>query len=104
MPAETIKHVDEQLKRAAKPNAKTPLETLVRNNGVKDQISQPIIERLTAVPGNSRSKKTTGANGPPHEDVSNLQTLAAELEKLREEGMAMNPLLDMDGTQHVALS
>jgi len=77
------------------PNSKTALEDLVRDAGVKDTMSQPLIDSL-------REFTDTLWNREVDIEYKTLQELlAVELRKVKSAGPIQNPLLDMPGVSNM---
>jgi hypothetical protein len=84
------------LTRAAAPNARTPIEHLVRESGTKDQIAHAIVVQLTNLGYKLQKDYANVPGGADH--IKRLLTM--EWEKLREHGIVMNPLLDIKGQKY----
>ncbi|KAI0644697.1 hypothetical protein C8Q79DRAFT_912903 [Trametes meyenii] len=91
--SETRNTVMDHLIAATHAAAEKPLRDAITKSGIKDSLSMPIINRLVAL-GKVFRRSTPDRKAMTPEQVN--QKLHAELLK-NPEGMAMNPLLNMEG-------
>lgn len=94
---ETAERTFEHLMTALQPAASTSLTDAVRASGVKDTISQPIIDNLVKL-GQTLRKATPDRAAHSPDEV--LAILTEELKQAHSCGRVMNPLIDMNGTSH----
>lgn len=89
--ARTKQTIYDQFMCAMQPSSKTTLENLVRDAGVRDTLSQPLLDSLVHL-------STTLWNDEQQMEYASLQRLLSEeLQKLKSMGPIHNPLLDMKG-------
>lgn len=78
--------------RAMRPNSRSAVDSLIRDAGIKDTISQPLIDSLVDLSSTLWNKDDQDLT---YETLQEL--LAQELRQLKLLGPIQNPLLDMNG-------
>lgn len=91
---ETREHVFQQFLKSLEPNVVTALDDAAKESGLKDQLSQPIIDSLVRLGQQLRKASPDRAAYTPDEVQS---ILTEELRQAHAKGAVMNPLLDMNG-------
>ena len=75
-----------------RPNSRSAVDSLIRDAGIKDTISQPLIDSLVDLSSTLWNKDDQDLT---YETLQEL--LAQELRQLKLLGPIQNPLLDMNG-------
>lgn len=78
--------------RAMQPKSKTALGTMVRETGVKDHVSQPLIDQLSTL-----STTLYGEASTEEERSKVPEILNSKFEEFSQAGSLLNPFLEMPG-------